>query len=268
MILECFYHVKGSDKLTNEKHCHENCYELIQTISNEGNFVIKDTLYPIRRGTIFLINAIDIHCSVPQKQEEYVRNKIILNSQLLDKIAEDMGFAHVISNLFKENNSASINLSVSESEKIDSIFADVYNLYIQENPDNKLEILSLVLHFLQICFNCHSENKTVISSCVSGAMQYINDNIASDISLTQISEVLFVTKNHLCKQFKKATDMTINEYIKGRRISMAKKKLQFSDMSVSDIAQSCGFSNFSYFSKLFKNYEGLTPTQYREKYTK
>ena len=99
-------------------------------------------------------------------------------------------------------------------------------------------------------------------------MQYINDNIASDISLTQISEVLFVTKNHLCKQFKKATDMTINEYIKGRRISMAKKKLQFSDMSVSDIAQSCGFSNFSYFSKLFKNYEGLTPTQYREKYTK
>ena len=268
MILECFYRVKGSDSLTSEKHCHENCYELIQTISNEGNFVIKDTLYPIRHGAIFLINAIDIHCSAPQKQDEYIRNKIILNSQSLDKIAELMGFEHIISSLFKENNSASINLSVNESEKIDGIFAEVYTLYSQNNPDNKMEILSLILHFLQICFNCHDEYKSTVSNCVSEAMQYINDNILSEISLAQICEAVFVTKNHLCKQFKKATDMTVTEYIKHRRISMAKKKLQFSNISISDIAQNCGFSNFSYFSKLFKKYEGITPTQYREKYRK
>ena len=64
VILECFYHVKGSDKLTNQKHCHENCYELIQTISNQGNFVIKNAIYPITYGAVFLINAIDIHCFV------------------------------------------------------------------------------------------------------------------------------------------------------------------------------------------------------------
>ena len=262
MILECFYHVKGNDKanLLNKKHSHDNCYELIQTISNGGNFVIKDTLYPISSGTIFLINAIDIHCSAPQNPDEYVRNKLVLNSKMLDNIASLMGFEHV--------RCASVNVSMKEKEKIDDIFANIYDMYIESNPDNNPEMLSLILHFLQICFNNHNENKYKASSCVSEAIQYINDNVAYNITLSQLSEALFVTKNHLCKQFKKTTGLTISEYIKLRRISIAKKKLQFSDMSVSDVSLACGFSNFSYFSKLFRKYEGITPTQYRNKYTR
>lgn len=270
MILECFYHVKGNDKanLLNKKHSHDNCYELIQTISNGGNFVIKDTLYSISSGTIFLINAIDIHCSAPQNPDEYVRNKLVLNSKMLDNIASLMGFEHVINDLFKNNRCASVNVSMKEKEKIDDIFANIYDMYIESNPDNNPEMLSLILHFLQICFNNHNENKYKASSCVSEAIQYINDNVAYNITLSQLSEALFVTKNHLCKQFKKTTGLTISEYIKLRRISIAKKKLQFSDMSVSDVSLACGFSNFSYFSKLFRKYEGITPTQYRNKYTR
>ena len=270
MIQECFYHVKGNDKsnLLSKKHSHENSYELIQTISNGGSFIIKDTLYPIMSGSVYLINAIDIHCSAPKNPYQYVRNKIIINSNKLDNIASVMGFEHIINNLFKENKCAAINLTVHEKEIVDDIFSNVYDLYTKSQEDNNLEILSLILHLLYICQKNCNESKNINFGCVAQAIQYINDNVSYNISLSQLSKSLFVTKNHLCKQFKKSTGMTITEYIKLRRISIAKKKLQFSDVPISDIALACGFSNFSYFSKLFKKYEGITPTQYRNKYTR
>ena len=270
MILECFYHAIGDDmtNLLNKKHSHDNCYEIIQTISNGGTFIIKDALYPIRSGTIYLINAVDIHCSAPQSYEEYTRSKIILDSEMLDMIASFMGFEHIIFDLFKSNKYAAVNLSVTEKERIDNIFASIYDLYSKNNPDNNPQILSFILQILQICYNNHNENRNEASSCVSKAIQYINDNIAYNITLSQLSKSIYVTKNHLCKQFKTETGMTVSEYVKIRRISMAKKKLQFGETSVSEISLECGFSNFSYFSKLFKRYEGITPTQYRNKYAR
>lgn len=270
MILECFYRQKGGedDAFINKKHSHEKCYELIQTISSGGNFVIKDTLYPIGNGVVFLINAIDVHCSVPENLDIYVRNKLVLNSEILDEVASLMGFEHIVSDLFKENKCASVTLPPDETEQVDDIFEGIYNLYSQNDPNNRAEMYSHIFHFLQICFNNHNENQYAVSSCVTEAMRYINENIADDITLTRLSKALFVTKNHLCKQFKKNTAMTVIEYIKLRRISMAKKKLQFTDMSIADIAQFCGFDNASYFSKLFKKYEGMTPMQYRMRYTK
>lgn len=266
MIIECYYHVKGSDELTNKKHCHEKCYELIQPLSNDGNFVIKDNLYPIKYGSVYLINAIDIHCSVPLNANEYVRNKISLKSDIIDLVAEVVGCKHIISNLFKENNSAIINMRSKEIEHVDSVFASIYSMYKENEDNNKLEIISSILHLLQICFDNRDTSKEEHFDCVSEAINYINKNIAYDLTLTQISEALFLNKNYLSRRFKEKTSMTILEYIKERRISMAKKKLQFSDMSVSDIVQNCGFSNFSYFSKLFKSIEGITPTEYRNKY--
>lgn len=268
MLLECFYHEKGSDKLINEKHCHEKCYEIIQTISTDGNIMIKDTLYPIEHGTVFLINAIDIHCSAPKNVNEYVRNKIIMDSDILDALAKLLGCEDVVSNLFKENNSASVNLTVNEIEHVDAVFAEVYNLWKENDVHKSFDIYSKILHILQICYDNHNEKKPRISDCVSKALQYINENITNDISLDAMSNALFINKYHLCKQFKKSTDLTIMEYIQTRRLSMAKKKLQFSNLKITEIATSCGFSNFSYFSNFFKRSEGITPTQYRDKYKK
>ncbi len=266
MILECFYHEKGGDKLTNKKHCHENCYEIIQTLSNDGNFVIKDSLYPIEHGSVFLINAIDLHYSAPKKLHQYTRNKISLNSTTLCALAELMGCSSMLDSMFIDNSCAVVNLDLNEIEQVDSLFHDIVSLVQEGNEQNHLGLYSHIFQLLQICFSNHKEKKPKIDNCVSQALIYINDHITSDISLDQLSTALFINKSYLCRQFKKATDMTIIEYIKNRRISIAKKKLQFTDLSISDIALFCGFSNFSHFSSFFKKVEGMTPSQYREKY--
>ncbi len=268
MVLECFYHEKGGDKLTNKKHCHENCYEIIQTLSNDGNFVIKDSLYPIERGSIFLINAIDLHCSAPKNLKLYNRNKISLNSNILCEMSELMGCSNMLKSMFVNNNFAVVHLDLNEIDQIDALFQEIVSFYHEGNEQNRMVLYSRVFQLLQICFNNHKEKKPKIDNCVSQALVYINDNITNDVSLDQLSTALFINKSYLCRQFKKATNMTINEYIKNRRLSIAKKKLQFTDISISDIALLCGFSNFSHFSNFFKKMEGMTPRQYRDKFKK
>ena len=67
----------------------------------------------------------------------------------------------------------------------------------------------------------------------------------------------------LCRIFKDALGMRPMEYVNQVRIEMAKSLLLYSDLSVREIGQKCGFQNTNYFNKIFKKFEHLTPLEYR-----
>ncbi|GHU87307.1 AraC family transcriptional regulator [Spirochaetia bacterium] len=70
-----------------------------------------------------------------------------------------------------------------------------------------------------------------------------------------------------CRRFKKKTGMTFVEYLNSVRINNAKKLLQQSKMYVDDIAYECGFNSISFFNRKFKEQSGVTPMDYRRRFT-
>ena len=64
--------------------------------------------------------------------------------------------------------------------------------------------------------------------------------------------------------FKKETGQTLVKYITDKKMDRAKKMLGDRNLKIMQVAKSCGYENQSYFNKLFKNYFGVTPKQYRE----
>jgi AraC-like DNA-binding protein/ligand-binding sensor protein len=104
------------------------------------------------------------------------------------------------------------------------------------------------------------------SSCVSTidiALEYINKNFASEISLATVAESAFVHPTHLSKIFSRRMNMRFRDYINHLRVKEAKRLLRESSMLIADISSEVGFSDQSYFDKIFKQLEGLTPNQYR-----
>jgi two-component system, response regulator YesN len=85
-----------------------------------------------------------------------------------------------------------------------------------------------------------------------------------ELSVNKIAESLFYTSAYICMVFKQATGITLNDYINSVRIQKAKKLLKNFDIKLIDIALAVGYSNDNYFSKVFKKYEGITPTEYRK----
>lgn len=91
------------------------------------------------------------------------------------------------------------------------------------------------------------------------AAEYYNPNL----SITFICERLGVSKTRMCSLFKESTGKTINEYITEYRVNKAKQYL-YQDYPLDEVAKLVGFSDSSYFSKIFKKITGLTPSSYRK----
>ena len=69
---------------------------------------------------------------------------------------------------------------------------------------------------------------------------------------------------HLSREFHKHFHMTIGEYIRKRRIEHASELLSNSELSMAEIASTCGFSDQSHFCALFKKHSGMTPAKFRD----
>lgn len=106
-------------------------------------------------------------------------------------------------------------------------------------------------------------SSSTTNSSVIRAIDFININYTSEITMDMLCSEAGVSKQHLCRLFRSALSARPMEYIAKRRIQAAKELLSETDKSIETIAEETGFCTSSYFSKLFKRYEGMTPSQFR-----
>ncbi len=101
-------------------------------------------------------------------------------------------------------------------------------------------------------------------SIIKDAVEYIDCNYMQDITLPQLAELSGVSVQHFCRCFKAKMGMRPVEYIAQRRLSQSKMLLMDSDKSISEIAQMVGYSGVTYFGMVFRKYEGISPTEFRQ----
>lgn len=112
----------------------------------------------------------------------------------------------------------------------------------------------------------HSTANTTIPEKFRNIRDYLENHYAEKISLDGLSEAFYISKYHLLREYKRLFGTTIQNDLTGRRLTKAKSMLRFTRDSVEDIALACGFQTASYFIKVFKQYENLTPLEYRKKW--
>lgn len=105
------------------------------------------------------------------------------------------------------------------------------------------------------------------NSAVAKAKRYIDENLGRHgLVREDVAKHVFFNEDYLGRIFKKETGLSLSEYILTQRIERAKSLLLGSESSISEIALQCGYSNFSYFSTLFRKHTGLSPTDFREQH--
>ena len=94
------------------------------------------------------------------------------------------------------------------------------------------------------------------------AVNYIQDNLAEDISLQVIATELNMSRYYFCRLFKKSTGITPHQYLIKSRIERAKELLSRKHQSIADVALQVGFTNQSHFTKHFKKLVGIAPKRF------
>jgi len=98
--------------------------------------------------------------------------------------------------------------------------------------------------------------------------QYIRVHYAEELKLHQLAEHFHISTSHLSRTFKQQFGENVTDYIVHLRINRAKVLLMNAEHKISSIANLVGYQDEKYFSKAFKQYEGISPKQFRSAYKK
>lgn len=99
---------------------------------------------------------------------------------------------------------------------------------------------------------------------INRVFEFIDENLDSDLSLNSVSEIAFFSPFHFHRVFKFITGETLNEYVTRRRIEKSALDLLHKNITTTEIAHKYGFSDNSSFSRAFKKYYGISPTEFRK----
>lgn len=99
---------------------------------------------------------------------------------------------------------------------------------------------------------------------INRVFEFIDKNLESDLSLNTVSEIAFFSPYHFHRVFKFITKETLNEYVTRRRIEKSALELIHKNIGILEISTKCGFNDSSSFTRAFKKYYGVNPTEFRK----
>jgi two-component system response regulator YesN len=165
-----------------------------------------------------------------------------------------------VSDLLREKLEVICHIGISETRNDAEEMFDCYNQSVYALETAKMKDQP-VLFFEDLDY---SLPKNTYPKTIMDALDYIDRNFQDDISLKDVAEAVYLNVWYLSDLFRREVGKTFSEYVKHKRIELAKKLLRESSMKLYEIAYHVGIREQSYFSSLFKKETGMTPKQYRE----
>jgi len=205
-------------------------------------------------------------CSISKKTEIHVCHAglidvavpIIWNEELLGYI--------ILGQMKKEND------FMKACKKISHLPIDMHkmeNLY-EKLPlfdEKKIQSISNIATMVSKYILLEKIFKLETNNVIEIATNFIHNNLDKNISIQNIVDSTGISKSVLYKNFYKKFNCSPGEYIKKKRINKSIEYLKNTDLSIEGISQLVGFSDMSYFSKVFKKEKGISPLKFRKSIT-
>lgn len=266
-LYEAEHQIIGADSRNALPH-HDDSVEIIQTWSDGGFFIVKNNIFPIKPGTLFLINATNTHYSNPSDPSKYNRSKVIVSSDFFRQITQLCGLEDFFDRHLMSTGGAALRFSPSgaTAKRIDQLLKAIKDTDLQ-SPLAQVRILSSLVQILEeAACNPVEANEDKDLHSIDLLARYINEHLNNwdDIRMADIAEALHISQSRASHLFKALCGKTLTQYSTDLRIAEAKKLLLTTQLKIKDISDTLKFQNPTIFCKYFKKYAGCTPRQYRE----
>ncbi|MCI8957248.1 MAG: AraC family transcriptional regulator [Eubacterium sp.] len=178
------------------------------------------------------------------RAKEYVSDIGLNSNQLSFQSENGKELKQLVLKMLKNNNSSSNNQYLLQSILLEFFYVLTKDIEIERKDE-----------------------KTKESLYVEQAVKYIRNNYSKPIKVADIASYVCVNRSYLYKMFEKSLEMSPQEFLSRFRISRAKELLTVTELSIEEIAISCGYSDALVFSKSFKKQMGVPPSVYRREHT-
>lgn len=128
-------------------------------------------------------------------------------------------------------------------------------------------IQTLTLHLLanySSARTIHAQNGGLSGYRLRRVKEFIDANLETDLSLSEIAAVADLSQYHFARAFRKTAGLTPQQYVMHQRIERAKQLLTDADLPIVEVSLRSGFKNQSHFTTLFRKFTSLTPKSWRD----
>jgi len=238
-----------------KQNWHENV-EIQFCIEGQGEVFIDGKKYDFNKGNIAVVNSNSIHYTGSSSRVVY--SCIIIGTDFCRRVGIDY-------------NRISFN-PVFKDEKVWQLFLKICKVYNGDSSLRQARLNHILLEILiyivdkysKVKINDRTKEKEV--QIVKGVLLYIRENYNKKITLDKIAEYVLTDKYSLCKIFKNITGQTIFENINAYRCLKAAEYIA-DGKGIAESGYLCGFENNSFFTKMFKRYNGTLPSKFIESST-
>lgn len=274
--IEFFTQIKDRVSFSAAAHVH-TAVEILYII--EGDFLVDadGVQSEVHAGDLVLFRSNTVH-SVYHLSDEPGRYQVLklTTSFLLSTFRDGESAACVLPLLKKQ---ADIPF-VYSSEKLTYEIREIWAKMLSENLCQKQMIFQMikaqsceliVLMYRTFFSDISKESMPAsdnILSLIYQSVGYINENYASDLSPYECARMVNLSYSYYAKVFRDVIGKSFTEYLIDIRLAKAHNILLFTDLSVTDVATSCGYRNPAHFAAEYKKRYGITPGETRKRSVK
>ena len=222
----------------------------------------------VQAGDIAFIRSGQIHSFESIDGLPWSFRVVVFNVDMLRLVTDELVESKYIRPLIEGRMEIPI---VQKSEALVNTFLMLHDLSLKKLQFCELRIkaslLEMLACWLELADYDADSYKSKLTDGLSGQLKsvlnYIHEHYADPITVTELSNMMYMSAGHFTKVFYRYTSRTPIDYIITHRLFMASELLKKTDKKLNAIALDAGFYNLSYFIRSFKKFYQCTPTEYR-----
>lgn len=221
--------------------------------SGKGFFNSQNRRYPLGSGEMFIIFPGQIVSYTADAHNPWEYYWVGFNGTEAQRLVKLSGFS-------KERPV----LKIRDPDDIGPLLLSIYQKS-GYSPSSEAEMTGYLYLFLSRLMRTHDQYSISydMRDYLARALRYIQYNFASSIAVCDIASAVGISRSQLYRAFVAHFHISPNEYIQKYRLNEACSLLRDGSLSISAVANSTGYSDPLYFSRVFKKHKGMTPSQYR-----
>lgn len=232
-------------------HTH-NMYEFLYFVNGNAVGAIEGKRYKLKKGDLMLIRPLKYHFVEIEPTTDYERFDILFDDRALGA-----GFTDMIPDGVEIVN-------ISENTMASDIFMKLDVYFAKLSEDDFSAVLPLLIKELFYSLKIGRDEDTheikEINTTLSAALRYINDNLFTLKSISEVSDSLFITESYLYRIFKAELHKSPKKYINDKRLLAAQSLIQMGEKPTA-VYERCGFTDYTAFFRNYKEYFGYSPSK-------
>jgi AraC-like DNA-binding protein len=237
----------------NGRILHE--FQINYVTEGEGILELKSDRFQVKEGSVIIIRPDQWHRYRPLKEKGWKEHYIGFKGQFTRKLLNNHFFSSTLPVIH-----------IGFEERVLQSFHEVINIVRDERPGYHQVCAGLVIHILGLIRSIKKNENFrhgKIENTIQKACIIIRDNLDKNLNVEELADQLNVSYSLFRKAFKRYTGLSPAQYHLSLRLKQANILLTNTDMSIKEISFQLGFCSVYYFSKLFKEKNKVTPTDYR-----